>query len=112
MIGGGDLTLRLVVLIALLVVQAPNFSSLALVSFAAAVCSVTYSTIGIGGSIKAALNRAPDIHYNLDGLSMADGIFGAFNALGVVAFACEIQHPGVSLESQAPAWHFTVVPVQ
>ena len=66
--------------------QCPNFNALSVVSFAAAVCSLTYSTIAIGGSIKA--GRQPDAAYNLDGLSTSAGLFGVFNALGVVAFAC------------------------
>ena len=78
--------------------QCPNFNALSAVSFCAAVCSVTYSTIAIGGSIKA--GRQPDAEYNLDGFSTAGGLFGVFNALGVVAFACESSslpcpYPGV-----------------
>ena len=60
--------------------QAPDFNALAGVSLLAAVMSLTYSTIGVGGSI--ATGRAPDTTYNLDGHSTADGIFGVFNALG------------------------------
>lgn len=33
--------------------QCPNFNALSVISFAAAVMSLTYSTIAIGGSIKA-----------------------------------------------------------
>ena len=71
---------------ALTVQQCPNFNALSVVSFCAAVCSLTYSTIAIGGSIKA--GRQPDAEYNLNGYSTAGGLFGVFNALGVVAFAC------------------------
>ena len=67
--------------------QCPNFNALSAVSFCAAVCSVIYSTIAIGGSIKA--GKQPGAEYNLDGFSTAGGLFGIFNALGVVAFACE-----------------------
>ena len=65
--------------------QAPNFNALAGISLLAAVMSLTYSTIGIGGSIKA--GKQPGTTYNVDGHSLADGIFGAFNALGCVPAA-------------------------
>ena len=65
--------------------QCPDFNSLSVISFIAAVMSLLYSSIGIGGSI--ANGQAADVQYNLDGLSKPAGIFGAFNALGVIAFA-------------------------
>ena len=71
--------------------QCPNFNSLSILSFLAAVMSLMYSTIGIGGSITA--GKQPGVTYNLDGLSTSAGIFGALNALGVVAFACEPSLP-------------------
>ena len=60
--------------------QAPNFNALAGVSLLAAIMSLTYSTIGIGGSI--ATGRQPGTVYNLQGHSLPDGIFGVFNSLG------------------------------
>lgn len=73
-------------LMLLMSVQAPNFNALTIVSLVAAVMSLSYSTIGFGMSLNSGLqeHNAP---YNLDGYSRADGIFGAFNALGTVAFA-------------------------
>ena len=73
--------------IQLFLIQCPDFNSLTIVSLAAAVMSLTYSTIAIGGSIKE--GKQPGTTYNLDGHSTADGVFGVFNALGIVAFACE-----------------------
>lgn len=70
----------------LISMQAPNFNALTVVSLVAAVMSLSYSTIGFGMSLNSGLkeHNAP---YNLDGYTRADGIFGAFNALGTVAFA-------------------------
>lgn len=66
-------------------VQCPNFNSLAVVSFAAAVMSLSYSTIAVGASIAS--GRQPDAYYSLDEKDTADKVFGIFNALGTVAFA-------------------------
>ena len=89
------------------VMQLPNFNALASVSFLAAVMSLSYSTIAIGGSIHAGrqphepLKCAPPgqvttytatYNHGLDCLSPAAGIFQVFNALGTVAFACECSH--------------------
>lgn len=65
--------------------QTPNFHKLSAVSLAAAVMSISYSTIAIGVSAHA--GRQPDAEYNLDGFTKAEGIFGIFNALGTIAFA-------------------------
>lgn len=66
-------------------VQLPNFNSLRIVSLSAAVMSLAYSTIAIGTSISN--GKQPGAAYNLDGHSVADSTFGAFNALGTIAFA-------------------------
>jgi hypothetical protein len=65
--------------------QCPNFNSLRVVSFAAAVMSLTYSTIAVGASIAS--GRQPDAYYDLHTKDTADSVFGIFNALGTVAFA-------------------------
>ena len=56
-----------------------------MVSLAAAIMSITYSTIAFGASV--AHGRIPDVQYNLDGFTLANGLFGVWNALGTVAFA-------------------------
>lgn len=66
--------------------QLPDFNSLTIVSLAAAVMSLMYSTIAIGGAIN--VGQQPGVQYNLDGKSTAAGVFGVMNALGIVAFAC------------------------
>ena len=52
--------------------QCPNFNSLRVVSFSAAVMSLSYSTIAIGGAI--AIGKQPDAYYNLDRFSTADKV--------------------------------------
>ena len=80
------------------ILQAPNFNALTVVSLVAAIMSLSYSTIAFGMSLHSGkhMRNAP---YNLNGYTTADGIFGAFNALGTVAFAY-----GRPLPSVAPAW--------
>ena len=56
-----------------------------MVSLAAAVMSITYSTIAFGASV--AHGQVPDVQYNLDGYTLPNGLFGVWNALGTVAFA-------------------------
>ena len=65
--------------------QCPNFNALTMVSLCAAIMSITYSTIAFGASV--AHGRVPDVQYNLDGFTQANGLFGVWNALGTVAFA-------------------------
>jgi hypothetical protein len=87
--------------------QCPNFNALTLVSMAAALMSITYSTIAFGASV--AHGPIPDVQYNLNGFTLANGLFGVWNALGTVAFAygghnvvLEIQVPVLRL-AQPPA---------
>ncbi|CAK0779930.1 hypothetical protein CVIRNUC_004892 [Coccomyxa viridis] len=69
----------------LILSQCPNFNALTMVSLAAAVMSITYSTIAFGASV--AHGQVPDVQYNLDGYTLPNGLFGVWNALGTVAFA-------------------------
>jgi hypothetical protein len=71
--------------IQLFLIQCPDFNALSVISFLAAVMSLSYSTMGIGASIKN--GQIPNVQYNLDGFSRPASIFGIFNALGTVAFA-------------------------
>lgn len=72
-------------LIVLVCVQIPNFHKLSIISLAAAVMSIGYSTIAIG--VAAHSGKQPGAEYNLNGFTRADGIFGIFNSLGTIAFA-------------------------
>ena len=89
--------------------QCPNFNALSVISFLAAVMSLMYSTIAIGGSINA--GKQPNATYTLGDQSRPAGIFNVFNALGIVAFACEPPllikwwiHAGSALSSGVPVW--------
>lgn len=97
--------------------QFPDLNSIAGVSLAAAVMSLSYSSI----SWAACLNRGPvaDVSYGYKKTSPSDSMFRVFNALGQVAFA--YAGHGVILEVQAtipsspskpsklPMWKGTVV---
>lgn len=65
--------------------QIPNFNQLKLISFSAAVMSLGYSTIAVGVAISD--GKQPGVEYNLNGISLADGLFGAMTAFGTIAFA-------------------------
>ena len=55
--------------------QCPNFNSLRVVSFSAAIMSLSYSTIAIGGAI--AIGKQPNAYYNLDRFSTADKVLSS-----------------------------------
>lgn len=65
--------------------QLPNFNSIAGISLAAAVMSLSYSTIAWGAS--AHNGREPDVSYDYRDTTVANNVFGVFNALGQIAFA-------------------------
>ena len=68
------------------VAQCKNFNDLRAISFAAAIMSLSYSTIAIGVTLHN--GKQPNVEYNLNGLSTANGLLNAFNSLGIIAFAC------------------------
>ncbi|KAG6764169.1 hypothetical protein POTOM_031628 [Populus tomentosa] len=65
--------------------QLPNFNSVAGVSLAAAVMSLSYSTIAWAGSL--AHGRIDNVSYAYKNTSAADYMFRVFNALGEISFA-------------------------
>lgn len=65
--------------------QIPNFHKLSIISLAAAIMSIGYSTIAIG--VAGHAGKQPGAEYNLNGYTRADGVFGIFNSLGTIAFA-------------------------
>ncbi|CAF1709129.1 unnamed protein product [Brassica oleracea var. botrytis] len=77
--------------------QLPNFNSVAGVSLAAAVMSLSYSTIAWAGSI--AHGRLPDVSYGYKATSPSESTFRIFNALGQISFA--FAGHAVALEIQA-----------
>ncbi|WOH15473.1 hypothetical protein DCAR_0935014 [Daucus carota subsp. sativus] len=77
--------------------QLPDFNSVAAVSLAAAIMSLSYSTIAWVGSI--AHGRVENVSYAYKSTSGADSVFRVFNALGQIAFA--FAGHAVTLEIQA-----------
>ena len=69
----------------------PNMHALRYISFASAAMSVAYTTIATATAI--AHGRDANVSYSVTGQtssgdrSLADAVFGAFNAIGTVAFA-------------------------
>ena len=75
--------------------QLKNFNDLRAISFAAAIMSLSYSTIAIGVTLHN--GKQPNVEYNLNGLSTANGVLNAFNSLGIIAFACVLPTLTVTL---------------
>ncbi|XP_030450140.1 lysine histidine transporter 1-like [Syzygium oleosum] len=75
----------------------PNFNSIAGVSLAAAVMSLSYSTMAWTASLHKGVQ--PDVQYGYRAKSIAGTVFNFFSALGNVAFA--YGGPNVVLEIQA-----------
>ncbi|XP_019168377.1 PREDICTED: lysine histidine transporter-like 6 [Ipomoea nil] len=65
--------------------QLPNFNSVSTVSLAAAIMSLSYSTIAWAGSLSR--GRIPNVSYAYKKTSAADSMFRTFNALGQISFA-------------------------
>ncbi|KAK9789595.1 hypothetical protein WJX73_006025 [Symbiochloris irregularis] len=84
----------------LILIHVPSFNSLRWVSLVAAAMSLSYSSIGIGGSLAA--GKQPGVEYNLDGYSTSAGIFNVFNALGIVAFAYGVMEIQASMRNPEP----------
>lgn len=65
--------------------QLPNFNSVAAISLAAAIMSLSYSTIAWGGSLHH--GRGEDVSYAYKHSGSIDYMFRVFNALGEISFA-------------------------
>ncbi|CAM8951447.1 unnamed protein product [Rhodiola kirilowii] len=65
--------------------QLPNFNSVAGVSLAAAIMSLSYSTIAWAGSLSH--GQVENVSYAYKQSSTADSTFRVFNALGQISFA-------------------------
>ncbi|KAJ7536315.1 hypothetical protein O6H91_12G064200 [Diphasiastrum complanatum] len=81
--------------------QLPNFNSIAGVSLAAAVMSLSYSTIAWGAS--AHHGRGPGVSYGYPHQTTADTIFNVFNALGQVAFAYAGHNVVLEIQATIPS---------
>ncbi|CAH2034011.1 unnamed protein product [Thlaspi arvense] len=95
----------------------PNFNSISIISLAAAVMSLTYSTIAWTASVHKGVQ--PDVDYSPRASTSAGNVFNFLNAMGDVAFAyaghnvvLEIQATIPStpeVPSKVPMWRGVVV---
>ncbi|KAH6558999.1 hypothetical protein KP509_1Z032700 [Ceratopteris richardii] len=81
--------------------QLPNFNSIAGVSLAAAVMSLSYSTIAWGASIHKGTNDFTSYDYNFT--TTPNAVFKIFNALGNVAFAYAGHNVVLEIQATIPS---------
>ncbi|KAL3636442.1 hypothetical protein CASFOL_020989 [Castilleja foliolosa] len=78
-----------------------NFNSLSFISFAAAVMSLTYSTIAWTASL--ARGPLPNVSYMLRGSSSTANTFNFFNAMGDIAFAYAAHNVVLEIQATIPS---------
>ncbi|KAL0461756.1 UNVERIFIED_CONTAM: Lysine histidine transporter 1 [Sesamum latifolium] len=81
--------------------QLPNFHSISGVSLAAAVMSLSYSTIAWGASVDKGVQ--PDVQYGYKATTTAGTVFNFFSALGTVAFAYAGHNVVLEIQSTMPS---------
>lgn len=81
--------------------QLPNFNSISGVSLAAAVMSLSYSTIAWGASVDK--GKQPDVQYGYKAHSTAGTVFNFFSALGDVAFAYAGHNVVLEIQATIPS---------
>uniref|UniRef100_A0A803Q529 Amino acid transporter transmembrane domain-containing protein n=1 Tax=Cannabis sativa TaxID=3483 RepID=A0A803Q529_CANSA len=79
----------------------PNFNSIAIVSLAAAVMSLSYSTIAWSTSLHKGVK--PDVSYALRGSNMGVKTLNFFSALGDVAFAYAGHNVVLEIQATIPS---------
>ncbi|CAN0925236.1 Lysine histidine transporter 1 [Linum grandiflorum] len=79
----------------------PNFNSISGVSLAAAVMSLSYSTIAWSASLKKGVQ--PDVQYGYKAKSTAGTVFNFFSALGDVAFAYAGHNVVLEIQATIPS---------
>ncbi|KVI02538.1 Amino acid transporter, transmembrane [Cynara cardunculus var. scolymus] len=79
----------------------PNFNSIAGVSLAAAVMSLSYSTIAWTASLKKGVQ--PDVQYGYKAKSTTGTVFNFFSALGDVAFAYAGHNVVLEIQATIPS---------
>ncbi|KAG7985827.1 hypothetical protein I3843_03G047100 [Carya illinoinensis] len=78
-----------------------NFNSISGVSLAAAVMSLSYSTIAWGASVDKGVQ--PNVQYGYKAKSTAGTVFNFFNALGAVAFAYAGHNVVLEIQATIPS---------
>ncbi|KAG9446634.1 hypothetical protein H6P81_012762 [Aristolochia fimbriata] len=81
--------------------QLPNFNSISGVSLAAAVMSLSYSTIAWGASVDK--GKQEDVDYGYKASSTAGTVFNFFSALGDVAFAYAGHNVVLEIQATIPS---------
>ncbi|KAJ3701710.1 hypothetical protein LUZ61_005415 [Rhynchospora tenuis] len=79
----------------------PNFNSISLVSLAAAVMSLTYSTIGWTASYHR--GKEPDVDYSYRSSSTSVNVFNFLGGLGEVAFAYAGHNVVLEIQATIPS---------
>ncbi|KAH7301615.1 hypothetical protein KP509_23G034700 [Ceratopteris richardii] len=81
--------------------QLPNFNSIAGVSLAAAAMSLSYSTIAWTASIPKGIDNGSQ--YSYPRTTVANEVFGIFNALGQIAFAYAGHNVVLEIQATIPS---------
>ncbi|KAL5997349.1 Lysine histidine transporter 1 [Asimina triloba] len=81
--------------------QLPNFNSISGVSLAAAVMSLSYSTIAWGASVHK--GKQVDVDYSYAASNTQDTVFSFFSALGDVAFAYAGHNVVLEIQATIPS---------
>ena len=81
--------------------QLPNFNSISGVSLAAAVMSLSYSTIAWGASVDK--GKLPEVDYGYKATTKAGTVFNFFGALGEVAFAYAGHNVVLEIQATIPS---------
>ncbi|KAL8547049.1 hypothetical protein ACS0TY_006682 [Phlomoides rotata] len=81
--------------------QLPSFNSISGVSLAAAVMSVSYSSIAWGTSVTK--GTQPDVQYGYKSRTTAGIVFNFFSALGTVAFAYSGHNVVMEIQASMPS---------
>ncbi|GLT33116.1 hypothetical protein SLA2020_077290 [Shorea laevis] len=79
----------------------PNFNSIPGISMAAAVMSLSYSTIAWGASVAKGVS--PDVQYGYKAKSTAGTVFNFFSALGHVAFTFAAHTVVLEIQAAVPS---------
>ncbi|GFQ07421.1 lysine histidine transporter 2 [Phtheirospermum japonicum] len=79
----------------------PNFNSISIVSLAAAIMSLTYSTVAWTAALAKGKNN--DVDYSLRGDNARDNTFNFFNALGDIAFAYAGHNVVLEIQATIPS---------
>ncbi|GJN12549.1 hypothetical protein PR202_ga30834 [Eleusine coracana subsp. coracana] len=81
--------------------QLPDFNSISGVSLAAAVMSLSYSTIAWGASVDK--GKLPDVDYDLRATTTPGKVFGFFAGLGTMAFAYSGHNVVLEIQATIPS---------